>query len=362
MKKITVKVLSILMAIAAFALISLAQDKTERVKFASGETDGSWTRDIAANGSHDFVFRVKKDQTISFTVGYDFRDSDIEAFLMEPNMQDSLLTTGPKSNNDFVAEKNGDYLVRVRNMSRKKLTMTFYLSIFDDDGMGDSDDSSEPDIPREEIEFGKADFAELKRTIPANSTQEFIFQGEEGLNANVKIATTAKSLEVMFCGDMIALNKDVSCLMDSGNEWAIEVSNPTNKPVSMTLTLSFDAGDEDTSDDAANEDDNMVSGERVKFAKGETSASVTKVIPANGSVDFIINAKKGQTMGFTVGYDFRDSDIEAFLTEPGMQDITISSGPKEPNEFIIKKTGDHRLTVNNTTKKKVTITLYLDIE
>ncbi len=44
-----------------------------------------------------------------------------------------------------------------------------------------------------------------------------------------------------------------------------------------------------------------------------------------------------------------------------MQDISLTSGPKEPNEFVIKKTGDHRLTVNNTTKKKITITLYLDI-
>jgi len=88
---------------------------------------------------------------------------------------------------------------------------------------------------------------------------------------------------------------------------------------------------------------------------------LTREILPNGSIDFIINARKGQTMDFTVGYDFKDSDVEAFLTEPGSQDISLSSGPKAPNEFVLKKTGDHNLTVKNTTKKKITITLYLDI-
>ncbi len=101
--------------------------------------------------------------------------------------------------------------------------------------------------------------------------------------------------------------------------------------------------------------------ERVRFAKGKTSIVLTRTILADGSMDFIINAKKGQTMDFTVGYDFRDSDIESFLTEPGLQDISLSSGPKKRNEFAIRKTGDHVITVNNTTRKKITIALYLDI-
>ncbi len=101
--------------------------------------------------------------------------------------------------------------------------------------------------------------------------------------------------------------------------------------------------------------------ERVRFAKGKTSTVLTRTILADGSMDFIINAKKGQTIEFTVGYDFQDSDIESFLTEPRLQDISLSSGPKKRNEFVTRKTGDHVLTVNNTTRKKITIALYLDI-
>ena len=102
--------------------------------------------------------------------------------------------------------------------------------------------------------------------------------------------------------------------------------------------------------------------ETVQFAKGNSDASLTRTIAAEGSIDFTINAKKGQKMDFTIGYDFKDSDVKGFLTEPGLKDISLTTGPKKPNEFIIKTSGNHRLKVNNTTKKKITITLYLAIE
>lgn len=101
---------------------------------------------------------------------------------------------------------------------------------------------------------------------------------------------------------------------------------------------------------------------RVQLTKGETTTYVTRDIPANGSIDFLINAQKGQTMEYTVGYDFEDSDIIAYLGEPGDQDASIPAPPKAPQTFVVKKSGDHRIDVTNTTKKKVTITLYLDVE
>lgn len=102
--------------------------------------------------------------------------------------------------------------------------------------------------------------------------------------------------------------------------------------------------------------------ERVQFGAGKTDGSWTRDIPAGGAIDFVIGAKKGQTMGYEIGYDFNDKDVEAFLTEPGSQDISQQAGPKERNEFAIAKSGDHHLRVTNTTNKKITITLYLDIE
>lgn len=101
---------------------------------------------------------------------------------------------------------------------------------------------------------------------------------------------------------------------------------------------------------------------RVQFAKGDTSAYVTKDILANGSVNFVFNVQRGQTVDYTVAYDFDDSDITVYRGEPGDQDSSISGAPKAPQSFVAKKSGDHRLEVTNTTNKKVTVTLYLDAQ
>jgi biopolymer transport protein ExbD len=100
----------------------------------------------------------------------------------------------------------------------------------------------------------------------------------------------------------------------------------------------------------------------VQFAKGKSDTYVTKTINPTSSIDFNMYAKKGQTLSFTIGYDFKDSDIEGFLTEPTLQDIALTTGPKSPNEFKVKITGNHRLTVHNTTKKNITMTLYVGIK
>lgn len=101
---------------------------------------------------------------------------------------------------------------------------------------------------------------------------------------------------------------------------------------------------------------------RVQFARGETSTYVTKEIPANGSLNFLFNVKRDQMVDYTVAYDFDASDITVYLGEPGDQDSSIPSSPKSPESFRVEKSGDHRLEVTNTTKKSVTVTLYLDVQ
>jgi membrane carboxypeptidase/penicillin-binding protein PbpC len=102
-------------------------------------------------------------------------------------------------------------------------------------------------------------------------------------------------------------------------------------------------------------------GERVKIASGENSAHLTRNIPANGSIDFLINVKKGQKMGMQLSYEGKASDIEGFLSEPGLQDTELTLKAEERKEFDVKTNGDHRLTVVNQTGKKITFTLYTDI-
>ena len=146
------------------------------------------------------------------------------------------------------------------------------------------------------------------------------------------------------------------------NSNAANDKTSANQPANNTATVAKKEEAPKKTDSSPSSSNSNAKSERVQFKSGETSTMLTRDIPANGSIDFIMDVQKGQTIGYTVGYDFDDGDIEAFLTEPGMQDISKSSGPKEPQEFVVKKSGDHRLTVNNTTKKKITMTLYLDIE
>jgi hypothetical protein len=152
-------------------------------------------------------------------------------------------------------------------------------------------------------------------------------------------------------------------------------TNSTNAPVANTTnsapatvenkttnTAAAPKKEADTAKKTDSKPSESISETRVQFGKGETSTTVTKDIPANGVVDFVFNVKKGQTVEYTVGYDFNDSDLQIYMGEPGDQDASIPSTPKAPKSFVVKKSGDHRLEVTNKTKKKVTITLYMDIE
>ena len=143
---------------------------------------------------------------------------------------------------------------------------------------------------------------------------------------------------------------------------------PTNTNTAMVKTeksTATDAG-KNTKETSTKTEDSASSGqkpERVEFAAGKTVTNLTRTIPANGSIDFVFNARSGQRMQYSVMYDNgSDTDIEAFLTEPGSQDISNTSAANENNEFMIKKTGDHRITVNNKTGNKVSVNFGLSIK
>ena len=180
-----------------------------------------------------------------------------------------------------------------------------------------------------------------------------MFRAKEGQEINFTITPVRKGATLMidFFDNEVKAGELFTMEAPKTGDYTIQILNADDRDQSFTLDLGIADADRtaDTSDTSSTSN-TLQGGIRVQFARGESSAMLTRDIPANGTVDFIINAKKGQTLGFTVGYEFKDSDIEAFLTEPGMQDISLSSGPKEPNEFVIKKSGDHRLTVNNTSR------------
>lgn len=212
------------------------------------------------------------------------------------------------------------------------------------------------------IDFAKEGSNSLvwEEKVGANSSKSFVFAAKKGQKLKLSFIDDTNQgsmdlgkLSVEPNGDGLDMDVEVT------KDYTFSVSNNTKKSTSFRISISLENAKNSAKSALAGSNSNSV---RVQFAKGATSTSITKDIPANGSIDFLLNVKKGQTMGFTVGYDFKDDDVNYALYEPNSKDVTMSAGPKEPQEFAVKMSGDHRLTVNNTTKKKITITLYVDIQ
>lgn len=211
------------------------------------------------------------------------------------------------------------------------------------------------------IDFAKEKSNALvwEEKVPAKGTKNFVFYAKKGQKLTLSFIDDTNQGSMDLGKVSIEPNAaPYQSTIEVTKDYRLSVSNNSDKETSFRIFITLDDPKKDTPAQKAKNSKK----ETVRFAKGATSASLTRTIDASGSMDFIINAKKGQRMNFTIGYDFNDKDVEGFLTEPGLQDISLTAGPKAPHEFVINTSGNHRLTVNNTTAKKITITLYLDIE
>jgi hypothetical protein len=211
------------------------------------------------------------------------------------------------------------------------------------------------------IDFAQSPSLVWEEKVAAHSSKSFVFYAKKGQQLTLSMIddTNQGAMDLGKISIEPNTSEPFKMVIEVTKDYTLSVSNHSNKATSFRIFITLEGGGSAArTSTPATTDPNSV---RVQFARGESSVSLTKTIAANGSLDFLINAKQGQTMSFTVGYDFKDSDVRVVLIEPGRQDGSLQSGPKKPNEFRLRKTGDHRLTVTNTTRKKITITLYLDI-
>jgi hypothetical protein len=221
----------------------------------------------------------------------------------------------------------------------------------------------------ERIDFAKAGSNSLvwEQKVKAKGTKDFVFYAKKGQYLLLGLIDDTNQ-GTMDLGKATIIEPDSTfggsyeTTIEVTKDYVFTVSNNSDKATSFRISISLDNPPKAAPTKKATPQTATNAKEIVRFAKGATSANLTRTIAASGSIDFIINAKKSQKMDFTIGYDFKDSDVEGFLTEPGSQDIALTAAPKAPNEFVVKTSGNHRLTVNNTTAKKLTITLYLGIQ
>jgi hypothetical protein len=219
----------------------------------------------------------------------------------------------------------------------------------------------------ERIDFAKAGSNSLvwEEKVKANSSKSFIFSAKKGqlLLLNF-IDDTQEGTVDLGKATIIEPGSEGSyeTTIEVTNDYIFTVSNNTNKATSFRISIILENPKKAVAPQKPNPQIVTNAKETVRFARGESSTALTRTIAANGSIDFNISAMKGQKIDFTIGYDFKGNDVKGFLTEPGLQDISLTAAPKAPYVFTVKKAGNHRLTVNNTTAKKITITLYLGIE
>ncbi len=244
MKNITIRFTAILMMLGAFAVVSFGQ-KTERVKFDKGATSGTFTRTIPANGSMDFIINAKAKQYMDYTVAYDSKKTDIEAFLTEPDLQDVSQTPTIDARNVFKTNTGGDHRLTVNNMTRKSVTITLYLQITStdpdvDDGMS-SDDTNNSDVERIELPRNTV-FTDLEITLEPGESKQFVAYVKKGhmvciesnkkLGSNLKVEVDAKAL---------SMNNTSNCTplaIEAGDQY-IYFENSGRNRISFTATVGF---------------------------------------------------------------------------------------------------------------------------
>lgn len=369
MKKIVMKSFVVSIMIAAFALVSFAQSNSKIVKFTAGKNVVEKINLPAGDGIVYLLQNLKENNLIKFSVGGLYSNgSEAQGLgikLIKSDIYDTPLAQA-QSGEEIeyqVQAGNGDYEIVVMNPGNKRANITLNVCINCASVDGDLPvNSGETTAQPKRIDFQKEGSNSLvwEEKVAANRSKSFVFYAKKGQKLSLGFIDDTKQGSMDLGKVSIEPNADpLEMVIEVSKDYIFSVTNNSNKATSFRIFITLENAGQTSNNTSTSTNSNTV---RVQFARGETSTSITREIPANGSVDFLINAAKGQKMEYTIGYDFKDSDIEAFLTEPGSQDISKTSGPKDRQEFVVKKGGDHRLTVNNTTRKKATITLYLDIE
>lgn len=207
------------------------------------------------------------------------------------------------------------------------------------------------------IDFAKSTSLVWEESVAANSTKSFVFYAKKGQKLSLSMVDDTDAGSMDLGKISVEPNTDpMEMDIEVSKDYNLSVTNNTRKATSFRIAISLEDAPVETEFDPSG--DNVI---RLQFAKGESSSFKTMDIPASGSMDLLINARKGQTLGFHIGYEGKASDVQAFLTEPGLQDVSMQTGPEARKEFKIKKTGDHRITINNMSRKKITLTIYFDV-
>lgn len=342
MKETVLKSLTAVMAIAVLSAISYAQKPAKRIDFAKDGCCLVWEERIPAKGFQSYFFYAKKGQKLTLSLIDDTNEGsmDLGKVSVEPNADPT----------EIIIEVSKEYTLTVSNNSSRSTSFRIMVNLED----VKSNAAPSPAADAERLRFPQgAEEMNYEKVVPANGAKRFVFGVRRGQEVGIMITPKNKGVtfDTEFAGKPVATWQQFTMIVDKSGDYMLEMLNASdrNQPFTLDLTISS----------PTNEPTESTGGEPVKFV--DNSANFTRDIAANGSYDFVISAKRGQKLGLQIGYEGRASNIQGYLSEPGLQDLALSVPAESRKEFAVKKTGDHRFTVVNKTGKTITFTLYADL-
>lgn len=93
----------------------------------------------------------------------------------------------------------------------------------------------------EQIQFPKgATDTTLERTIAPNGSKMFLFNAKKGQMLWFKVTENSNQLQVDFNKNSVQLGEEIRESLNASGDWAIYVSNPTDKPLSCKLWIGIE--------------------------------------------------------------------------------------------------------------------------
>lgn len=102
--------------------------------------------------------------------------------------------------------------------------------------------SAEADTESEEqIQFAKGEIdTTLERTIAPGVNKMYSFNAKKGQTVWFKFTEETNQLDVDFNKNPVRLGEEVREVLNASGDWAIYVSNPTDKPLKYTLWIGIE--------------------------------------------------------------------------------------------------------------------------
>ena len=156
-------------------------------------------------------------------------------------------------------------------------------------------DDSHSGTQTEALDFTGSDQGNVSKTIPANGTMKFTFNGTKGVNAIVNVTEKTNNLTVIFnenenqkADTTIDLNKDVSRKLTRTGKHTIEVINETAESVKFDLAVTIDSFSNSDSKDTGSSDK-----ERIQLAKGASGVDLNIQLEGNATKKYVAFVTKG---------------------------------------------------------------------